>query len=276
MNYKEASTKYRTAWKGEKAGHAGDEKLMDFSKLVPVDSGGPNRKLIAPAAASYNKIKNAIGGTYDVSLGKSTFRPRAPEVTKCADPDGSKARKRKRKEYCDGKSKARPGYSRHGWGRAIDLALIGGELGWNMGYDRIPPRGTKARGLFDWLAENALNYGWVNYRGEAWHWEYVGEPPGVYPNPAIRDNPEYTPTPQTDLATSPGSGYERPEQSNSAALSELSQLLSLGGVTTPASGATSPKDSKETATDAKPDIESVSEPTVPQDKIDIDLTGGDD
>src|SRR3990167_1226282 len=184
MDYKEASAKYRKSWTGEKAGLAGDENYMDFSKLVAIGSGGPFRKVIAPAAISYNKMKNAIGLKYSFQVGDKTFRPLSIEKQICA------------KRTCDGKSKAKAGYSRHGWGRAIDFTLIGSAVSWKMNV--LPSQNTDARVLFDWLCQWALNYGWINYLAEAWHWEYVGEPPGVYKNPVIKGNPDYVPTENDD------------------------------------------------------------------------------
>lgn len=62
---------------------------------------------------------------------------------------------------------AKPGYSNHGWGLAIDF---GG------GINRF---GTVQR---QWMESNAGSYGWVSpdwaqagtNKPEAWHWEYVG------------------------------------------------------------------------------------------------------
>ncbi|UTT61308.1 transglycosylase SLT domain-containing protein [Cellulosimicrobium cellulans] len=61
---------------------------------------------------------------------------------------------------------AKPGWSNHGWGLALDLAGIGGE-----GSTR-----------HSWLRQNAPAYGWQHptwartggSRPESWHWEYVG------------------------------------------------------------------------------------------------------
>jgi hypothetical protein len=61
---------------------------------------------------------------------------------------------------------ARPGYSEHGWGLAVDLCA-GGDVA-----------GTPEH---DWLLEHAPEFGWDNpdwarpsgSRPEAWHWEYV-------------------------------------------------------------------------------------------------------
>jgi hypothetical protein len=61
---------------------------------------------------------------------------------------------------------ARPGYSEHGWGLAVDLC-DGGDVA-----------GTAEH---NWLIKNAPRFGWDNpdwarpggSRPEAWHWEYV-------------------------------------------------------------------------------------------------------
>jgi LAS superfamily LD-carboxypeptidase LdcB len=59
---------------------------------------------------------------------------------------------------------ATPGYSNHGWGKAVDLRDQNGSLGWSsIGYQ--------------WLTEHAGEYGWNHPGGvnEAWHWEWVGD-----------------------------------------------------------------------------------------------------
>lgn len=53
---------------------------------------------------------------------------------------------------------ARPGYSKHEQGRAIDFQWNGGSIG---------PRSGAA---FQWLAANAPEFGFVNLPSEPWHW----------------------------------------------------------------------------------------------------------
>ena len=180
MDYKEASAKYRKAWKGEIPGHAGDPEYIDYSKLVTIGSGGPNRKVITSCAEAYNNMRQATYNKWSFEVGVSTFRPLAGEIKICNDNPGR----------CDGKSKAAPGNSRHGWGRAIDFTLI--YSGVNGKLNTLPTQGTSAFEMFNWLCENALSYGFVNYLAEAWHWEFVGIPPGIYNNPAcIKDSGAY-------------------------------------------------------------------------------------
>ncbi|REK23909.1 MAG: hypothetical protein DWQ40_01830 [Actinobacteria bacterium] len=69
---------------------------------------------------------------------------------------------------CTGPPTARPGYSNHGWGRAVDFSDGRGELGCR---DRA----------FIWLQSNAQRFGWVHppwahcgrSTQEPWHWEYA-------------------------------------------------------------------------------------------------------
>jgi LAS superfamily LD-carboxypeptidase LdcB len=59
---------------------------------------------------------------------------------------------------------ATPGYSNHGWGKAVDLRDQKGSLTWTSpGYK--------------WMVKHAGEYGWNHPGGvnEAWHWEWVGD-----------------------------------------------------------------------------------------------------
>jgi D-alanyl-D-alanine carboxypeptidase len=70
---------------------------------------------------------------------------------------------------CTGPPTARPGYSNHGWGRAVDFGDGYGVLGCS---DRA----------LRWLQGNAYRFGWVHPRWawcdmstrEPWHWEWAG------------------------------------------------------------------------------------------------------
>ena len=53
---------------------------------------------------------------------------------------------------------ARPGFSRHEQGRAIDFTFNGGSIT------------SHANAGFQWLAANAPKYGFVNLASEPWHW----------------------------------------------------------------------------------------------------------
>jgi hypothetical protein len=92
------------------------------------------------------------------------------------------------KKYGAG-SAAKPGFSPHGWGLALDFGEICGmqqsrakALGVGRG-TAAPARYTRENStIYQWLAKNAPKYGWFNpYRladgagmDEAWHWEYWG------------------------------------------------------------------------------------------------------
>lgn len=56
---------------------------------------------------------------------------------------------------------ARPGFSRHEQGRAIDFTYNGGSIT------------SHANAGFQWLAANAPKYGFVNLASEPWHWSIV-------------------------------------------------------------------------------------------------------
>jgi hypothetical protein len=72
-----------------------------------------------------------------------------------------------RKYWCKRKicaNAATPGYSNHGWGKAVDLRDQKGSLTWTS-------KGYK------WMVAHAGEYGWNHPGGvnEAWHWEWVGD-----------------------------------------------------------------------------------------------------
>lgn len=70
---------------------------------------------------------------------------------------------------CSGPPTARPGFSNHGWGRAVDFTDGRGVL-------------TCSDSSYRWLQGNAYRFGWVNPEWahcgqstqEPWHWEYAG------------------------------------------------------------------------------------------------------
>ena len=74
---------------------------------------------------------------------------------------------------------ARPGYSKHEQGRAIDFQWNGGSIGPRSG---IP---------FQWLAANAPQFGFVNLPSEPWHWS-DGTASSFDPTTAIPDFPQDT------------------------------------------------------------------------------------
>jgi LAS superfamily LD-carboxypeptidase LdcB len=86
-------------------------------------------------------------------------------------------------------SAAKPGFSPHGWGLALDFGEIAGMQQTKasaLGVGRATPapaRYTRENStIYQWLAKNGPKYGWYNpYRladgsgmDEAWHWEYWG------------------------------------------------------------------------------------------------------
>jgi hypothetical protein len=58
---------------------------------------------------------------------------------------------------CDGVSVAHPGYSNHQMGVAIDFSID-----------------TQSGQFWDWLSNNAADFGYKNYPAEAWHWSPTG------------------------------------------------------------------------------------------------------
>jgi hypothetical protein len=85
---------------------------------------------------------------------------------------------------------SKPGNSNHGWGRAIDVKAHGRLL-------------NCASPEFEWLLENAHQYGWVHPgwaacgepKEEPWHWEWAGAP--------VIDEPSRVPSPATIKALAP-------------------------------------------------------------------------
>lgn len=77
---------------------------------------------------------------------------------------------------CSGPPTARPGFSNHGWGRAVDFTDGRGILGCS---DET----------YRWMQGNAHRFGWVNpdwahcgkSTQEPWHWEYAGVTDPILP-----------------------------------------------------------------------------------------------
>lgn len=125
----------------------GTNGYLDESKLVKVSS---NQKLDAPAAAAYQSMvaaAEADGIRWSIT---DSYRNYAQQVD-VANRKGL---------YEDGGLAARPGTSRHGWGRALDLG--GGAENF----------GTPQN---NWLQQNAGKFGFKTIAGEPWHWQW--EPP---------------------------------------------------------------------------------------------------
>lgn len=144
-------------------------------KLGSIDSSYGGGILHIEAAKMYNKLiaqAKKEGIKWRVS---STYRDLAGQEA-CF------------KKYGKG-SAAKPGYSPHGWGLALDFGEIAGmqeARAKSLGVGRAtagPARYTRENSkIYQWLAKNGPNYGWYNpYRladnagmDEAWHWEYWG------------------------------------------------------------------------------------------------------
>jgi LAS superfamily LD-carboxypeptidase LdcB len=145
------------------------------NKLGSIDSSYGGGILHIEAAKMYNKMiakAKQDGIRWRVS---STYRDLAGQESCYA-------------KYGPG-SAAKPGYSPHGWGLALDFGEICG-----MQQDRAKATGQNRASasaarytrenskIYQWLAKNGPNYGWYNpYRladgagmDEAWHWEYWG------------------------------------------------------------------------------------------------------
>jgi hypothetical protein len=134
----------------ELAGHANgrlpDSKLC----LLPGPSG---EKLRADAAVDFVRLadayKAALGDDVCVTDGYRTLSEQ--EVLRRVKP----------------RLAARPGYSNHGWGQAMDLAC------------GIQSYRSEAH---QWMSQNAARFGWVlpewatrtGSKPEPWHWEYIG------------------------------------------------------------------------------------------------------
>ena len=119
---------------------------LDTAALVPVGKTGEERtgghKLNAAAAEAYNKMK-AAAEKDGISWGiTDSYRDYESQVDVA-----------KRKGlYSQGGLAAVPGTSNHGWGSALDLKLDDA--------------------AFNWLKQNAAQFGFTNIPRERWHWEY--------------------------------------------------------------------------------------------------------
>jgi LAS superfamily LD-carboxypeptidase LdcB len=153
----------------------GKNGQIPTNKLGNIDSSYGSGVLHIEAAKMYNKMiakAKKDGVRWRVS---STYRDLAGQQA-CFSKYGAG-------------SAAKPGYSPHGWGLALDFGEICGmqqdrakALGQNRasaGAARYTRENSK---IYQWLAKNGPNYGWYNpYRladgagmDEAWHWEYWG------------------------------------------------------------------------------------------------------
>ena len=145
------------------------------NKLGDIDGSYGSGILHIEAAKMYNKMiakAKKDGVRWRVS---STYRDLAGQESCFA-------------KYGSG-SAAKPGYSPHGWGLALDFGEICGmqqdrakALGVNRASASAARYTRENSKIYQWLAKNGPNYGWYNpYRladgtgmDEAWHWEYWG------------------------------------------------------------------------------------------------------
>ena len=153
----------------------GKNGTIPREKLGNIDASYGGGVLHVEAAKMYNKLlaqAKREGVKWRVS---STYRDLAGQEA-CF------------KKYGAG-SAAKPGFSPHGWGLALDFGEIAGmqqSRAKSLGVGRATPapaRYTRENStIYQWLAKNAPKYGWFNpYRladgtgmDEAWHWEYWG------------------------------------------------------------------------------------------------------
>ncbi len=69
---------------------------------------------------------------------------------------------------------ARPGYSNHQMGLAIDFTYNGRLIVCSGGISAKTCRSSGANKGFNWLDANAIKYGLKNFPKEAWHWSIDG------------------------------------------------------------------------------------------------------
>lgn len=159
----------------EKYAVNGKNGTIPADKLGKIDASYGGGTLHIEAAKMYNKLitlAKKSGVTWRVS---STYRSYEGQVA-CWE------------KYGPG-SAAKPGFSPHGWGLALDFGEICGmqeKKAAELGVGRAtaaPAKYTRENSkLYAWLAENGPKFGWYNpYRladgagmDETWHWEYWG------------------------------------------------------------------------------------------------------
>ena len=124
---------------------------LPASQLYVVNS---NCTLYRPAVGSFEAMVAAAQPTASTCSPAECYRDYAGQVYE-------------RNYWCKLKlcaNAAVPGYSNHGWGKAVDFRDQNGSLNWNsVGYK--------------WLVAHAGAWGWNHPGGvnEAWHWEWVGD-----------------------------------------------------------------------------------------------------
>ena len=258
----------RVLWKNEKRGQSGK---LDESKLVSIGSG-PRRKLIAPAAEMWNKMKEACRKDTGHTMGAqpSTYRSWAYQSQVCAAKANTDS-------YCGSQWRASLGGTSHGWGRGVDV---------NMRARRNQyPESKESQEIYEWLKVNARLFGFVNYSKEAWHWEFMGLPiknSGNQVNPAVLgEDEEYTGgTEQTGTTSASGTaggtgGNDYSSAQTSSRVSAKSVYAELqnmfdGKVSTDADA----NDKKVTSTKniaSNPDVKNISSTGIKLDETSINI-----
>lgn len=140
----------------------GDMKKMRMCAVLNLPCGNTECQQIGDGYAIVNsRVSGAMHAMVEAAKAdgvnlqaNSSFRTMAHQQSLCP---------------CDGVSVARPGYSNHQSGTAIDFA--------DAGNSKIPgascqnrARGSGAAG-YEWLFKNANKFGYKQYAAESWHWD---------------------------------------------------------------------------------------------------------
>ncbi len=133
------------------------EQNGKLSNVVDLGSPWPNRQLAQPAAEAFLKLNDAFKAQFghDIVL-NDAYRNYDNQVATKQD-----ATDKGRPQFA-----ATPGFSKHGWGLAVDMGGGMQSFGSNE---------------YQWMMDNALNHGWNHpafaapgtSAPEPWHWEYV-------------------------------------------------------------------------------------------------------
>lgn len=158
---------------GHKNGYMPQDRLMSFDGCTLERDAAYTYALLMEAAAIDGVHLEPIDCYRTFGEQKAAYNRRCPNVdTPVYERDlitgeqvevGTKSAR-----VCSGPPTARPGYSNHGWGRAVDFSGGNGALGCS---DRA----------FIWMQSNASDFGWVHppwahcgrVTAEPWHWEYA-------------------------------------------------------------------------------------------------------
>ncbi|MEX1091659.1 MAG: M15 family metallopeptidase [Acidimicrobiia bacterium] len=158
---------------GYKNGYMTRERLMTFNGCTLERDAAYTYALLMEAAANDRVFLAPIDCYRTFNEQKGAYNRRCPYVDTAVyerDPITGDQYEvgTKSVRNCTGPPTARPGYSNHGWGRAVDFSGGSSTLG------------CRDRG-FIWLQSNASRFGWVHppwahcgrVTAEPWHWEYA-------------------------------------------------------------------------------------------------------